>query len=223
MVRRAQTIVAASLLSANFANMEQGIRLAESAGADWLHLDVMDGAFVPNLTFGPKMVKDVKTVSHLPLDVHLMTERPEHLVPMFIDAGADHITFHIEATIHIHRLLMSIREAGRKCGVSLVPSTPVSALSEILPLCNIVLVMTVNPGFGGQTLIGQCLKKIEQLSEIRSRMHYGYLIAVDGGINRDTVKFVRDAGTDVLISGSAFFASSNPSEEIQIFRGTIFV
>lgn len=213
------TLVAASLLSADFAYIADAVRLAEESGSDWIHLDVMDGSFVPNLTFGPKMVADIRKLTNLPLDVHLMIERPEQLVDEFIAAGADHITFHTEASVHIHRLIGKIHDAGKKAGLSIVPSTPVAVLNEMLPSVDIVLVMTVNPGFGGQSLIDSCLKKIRDLAGMRTKNSHSYHVAVDGGINRSTVESVRDAGADVLISGSAFFGSDNPKAEVTYFRG----
>ena len=213
------TLVAASLLSADFADVLGSLNTIESAGADWLHLDVMDGSFVPNLTFGAKMVADVKKRTSLPLDVHLMTEHPETLVSDFIDAGADYITFHLEATVHAHRLLTEIKTSGVKAGISIVPSTPASALSEILHVVDLILVMTVNPGFGGQKHLPECLDKVRFYENQRNKNGYGYLIEVDGGINRQTAAGAREAGADVLVSGSALFSAKNPEEEVRIFKG----
>ena len=213
------TIVAASLLAADFAFIADAVRLAEDSGADWLHLDIMDGAFVPNLSFGPKMASDIRKLTELPIDVHLMVEQPERIAFDFVDAGADHVTFHTEATVHVHRLLESLRNRGVMTGVSIVPSTPVSMVVEILPFVDIVLVMTVNPGFGGQTLIPACLGKNRALGAIRSDRELSYRIAVDGGVNRSTVDEVRRSGADVLISGSAFFGAGDPATEVEFFRG----
>lgn len=215
------TIVAASVLSADFSDIRGAIHTAETAAADWIHLDVMDGVFVPNLTFGPKMVADIRSLTNLPLDVHLMITHPEALMQSFIDAGSDHITFHFEATVHVHRLLTTIKKAGIKAGISIVPSTPVAAIVEILDMIDIVLVMTVNPGYGGQKLIPRCLQKVRELALIRHTNENSFLIAVDGGVNGKTVGEIRDAGTDVLISGSAFYASDRPEEEVANFRGVL--
>ncbi|MBT3272802.1 MAG: ribulose-phosphate 3-epimerase [Spirochaetales bacterium] len=215
------TLVAASLLSADFSQISNGIITAEKAGADWLHLDVMDGSFVPQITFGPKMVKDIRKHTDLPLDVHLMVEHPETMVEDFIDAGADHISFHLEATVHVHRLLSLIKDAGVRPGISIVPSTPVSALNEVLDLTDIILIMTVNPGFGGQEIIKSCLKKVSSLAELRKKTGDQFMLEVDGGINRITAASAREAGSDVLISGSAFFSSKTPAEEVKIFKGNL--
>lgn len=211
-------LIAPSILSADFSDLRGGARTIEDSGADWVHLDVMDGRFVPNLTFGPKMVADLRPHCGLPFDVHLMTEEPEGLVEAFAKAGADWITFHIEATVHAHRLVQRIHDLGAKAGISLVPSTPVSAVEELLPFVDLALVMTVNPGFGGQALIGSCLRKIEALARLRQALGLDFLISVDGGVNRATLEAVAGAGADVLVMGSAFFGSSNPAGEVLAAR-----
>jgi ribulose-phosphate 3-epimerase len=203
--------VAASFLAANWSDTSSELSRMESAGADWLHLDVMDGRFVPALTFGPKMVADLKPRSRLPFDVHLMTVEPERLVPDFLKAGADKLTFHLEASVHAHRLAETIRESGAGCGVSIVPSTPASALSELLPIVDLVLVMTVDPGAGGQALIPSCLRKCEVLAAERKARGLSFLISVDGGINSDTARQAGAAGADVLVMGSALFSARDPA------------
>ncbi|TFG84709.1 MAG: ribulose-phosphate 3-epimerase [Spirochaetales bacterium] len=204
-------IIAPSLLSADFARVGDALLLVESSGASWIHLDVMDGRFVPNLTFGPKMVADLKKRSGLFFDAHLMTVEPETLVDSFIQAGADSVTFHLEACIHAHRLAERIRSTGRKAGISIVPSTPVALAFEMLPYVDIVLVMTVNPGFGGQKMIPGCLDKLNALRIERQRRGLDFLLEVDGGINADTAPAAIAAGADVLVMGSSFFESADPA------------
>lgn len=198
-------IVAPSVLSADFSDFAGAIREIDLSLAPWVHLDVMDGRFVPNLTFGPKLVEDLRPLSGVFFDVHLMTADPDSLIPGFAEAGADQISFHVEAVVHAHRSLQRIRELGKKAGIAIVPSTPVSAIGELLPFADYVLVMTVNPGFGGQTLIPQCLDKVRLLTKLREEGRHAYRIAVDGGVNPETAVSVRSAGADVLVTGSAFF------------------
>jgi ribulose-phosphate 3-epimerase len=179
----------------------------------------MDGKFVPNLTFGSKMVADLRPHSSSVFDVHLMVYRPEDLIDEFAEAGADYITFHAEAVVHSHRLLQSIRNLGKKTGISIVPSTPVIMIEELLPLVDLVLVMTVNPGFGGQVLIPACLEKVKNLVRLREQKGLSFLISVDGGINEATAAQARDAGVDVLVAGSAFFNARDKKALVSQLKG----
>jgi len=183
----------------------------------------MDGCFVPNITFGHKMVEDIRKYTSLPFDVHLMTVNPDQFIKRFAEAGADYITFHLEAVTHAHRTVMQVKGTGKKVGVSIVPSTPAFMLQELLPELDLVLVMTVNPGFGGQKLIPSCLEKVRYLDRVRQEQGYRYLIAVDGGINQFTAPQAIQAGANVLVLGSAFFLSPDPSAEIAMVKGTKFV
>ncbi len=199
-------LLAPSILSADFTNLGASVELIKQKGGDWIHIDVMDGHFVPTLSFGALVVRAIRPKSTLPFDVHLMVTNPESLIPDFISAGADYITFHIEAAVHAHRLISLIHEAGIKAGISIVPSTPVADLKELLPIVDLVLVMTVNPGFGGQVMIPSCLEKVRELKKIQQESGFSYIVSVDGGVNARTLSAVVDAGADVIVSGSAFFS-----------------
>lgn len=201
-------ILAPSLLSADFSNLTEAFEKIENYGGKAVHIDVMDGQFVPEITYGQPVVRSVRKLSKLPFDVHLMVENPELQIESFAKAGADWITFHLEAAVHSHRIIQHIHELGKKAGISIVPSTPVAALKELLEYVDIVLVMTVNPGYGGQVLIPSCVEKVKELKRIREEKGYNYKISVDGGVNSDTLKTVLDAGTDIVVSGSAFFNGS---------------
>lgn len=200
-----RTHISPSILSADFARLGEQVREADAAGADAIHIDVMDGHFVPNITIGPLVVRAVRRVTELPLEVHLMIEQPERYIGDFAQAGADLIIVHVETCPHLDRTLHQIRETGVRVGVTLNPSTPVMALQEILDLVDHVLVMSVNPGFGGQSLIPYTMAKVRQLVALRDERHLGYDIEVDGGINADTAASVVAAGANILVMGSAIF------------------
>lgn len=197
--------LAPSLLSADFSSLENAIKQIEENGGSVVHIDVMDGQFVPEITYGQPVIRSIRKLTKLPFDVHLMVENPENKIDSFVDAGADWITFHYEATNHAHRLIQMIHEKGKLAGVSICPGTPINLLSEILKCADIILVMTVNPGWGGQKIIQSCVEKIAELKKIREEKGYNYLISVDGGVNSQTLESVKSAGADIIVSGSAFF------------------
>jgi len=213
--------IAPSILNADLSNLSQQIRYVEIGGADWIHCDIMDGHFVPNITFGPPIVKAVKNSTRLPVDVHLMIENADKYIESFVENGADILTVHQEAQIHLNRTLNRIKELNIKAGVSINPSTPVHALYEVLELADLILIMTVNPGFGGQSFIESSLKKIEQLSALRERNNYKYLVETDGGIGLDNIVSVSNAGCDVFVVGSAIFKSDNISATTTELRNKI--
>ncbi|AOA00067.1 ribulose-phosphate 3-epimerase [Carnobacterium divergens] len=207
--------ISPSILSADFANLERDIRIVEEGGADYIHVDVMDGHFVPNITLGPNIVSAIRPVTKLPLDCHLMIENPEKYIEDFAKAGADIITVHVESTPHIHRAIQMIKNAGVRAGVVLNPGTPVAAVEYVLSECDMVLVMTVNPGFGGQSFIPETLKKIEKLKQLKEANHYHYEIEVDGGIVPETAKQCKQAGADVFVAGSYVYNAEDPQKQIQ--------
>lgn len=208
--------VAPSILDADLANLQGELKKITSA--DWLHLDIMDGHFVPNLSFGPPLVKSLRGKTSLPFDVHLMVNNPETLIPLFLDAGAEMITVHIETTPHLHRLVSWIRTEGLKAGVALNPSTPLNGLELVLPDLDLVLLMTVNPGYGGQKLIGGVLEKIKRLRKQIIKENLNCRIGVDGGINIETAGDVIVAGADHLVAGTYIFNAPNPAAAIRNLR-----
>ena len=210
--------IAPSILASDFANLGRDIASLSDWQADWVHFDVMDGHFVPNLSFGPPILSTIRPLTKLPIDAHLMVEEPARFIPWFIQAGADLITIHVEAEKHLHRALQQIREAGRKAGVVLNPGTPASAVSEVLPYCDLVLVMSVNPGYGGQKFIPESVAKIAELRQMIDERGLATEIEVDGGINPETAKLCIDAGATILVAGSAVFQASNPAEMIHSLR-----
>jgi len=212
-----EPIIAPSILSADFYDIGSAVRYVEESGCPWLHLDIMDGHFVPPITFGHKMIADIRAKTRLFLDAHLMIKEPERHINAYIESGADAITFHYEACVHSHRLIQSILHAGLKAGISIVPSTPVSNIIPLLELVDLVLVMTVNPGYGGQKLIPFCLQKVEELKRIREQEGLNFLIAIDGGINAKLIPDLVIQQPDVLVIGSAFFGAPDKKQFVANF------
>ncbi|MEC4673544.1 MAG: ribulose-phosphate 3-epimerase [Nitrospirota bacterium] len=210
--------IAPSILAADFARLAEEVSKVEAAGADLLHVDVMDGHFVPNLTVGPPIVEALRGVTSLQLDVHLMITNPDFFLPEFAEAGATYLTVHTETCPHLHRTIQSIKELGVKAGVTLNPSTSLITLEEIIAEVDLVLIMSVNPGFGGQSFIPRSLNKISRAKEMITRSGSHALLEVDGGINLDNVTEVVKAGADILVAGSAIFNSGNYAETMQAFR-----
>lgn len=202
-------IIAPSILSADFSNLSQQIRSVEIGGADWIHCDVMDGKFVPNLTFGPVIIQAVRKTTKLPIDVHLMIKNPDALLEKFVESGADWITVHQEEVVHLNRTLTLIHELGAKAGVAINPSTPISTLTEIINMVDMILVMSVNPGFGGQKFIDNSFKKIEELVVLRKNSHANFLIEVDGGIGIENIKDLSNVGCDVFVIGNSIYGKDN--------------
>ncbi|MHC1702371.1 MAG: ribulose-phosphate 3-epimerase [Tenuifilaceae bacterium] len=207
-------LVAPSLLSADFGNLNHDIEMVNSSDADWFHLDIMDGVFVPNISFGFPVIKQVKKLAKKPLDVHLMIVDPDKYLEKFKEIGADILTVHYEACTHLHRTLDQIRKLGMKAGVSINPHTPVEVLSEILGEADLVLIMSVNPGFGGQKFIENSYSKIERLRKMIDSKKLNTLIEVDGGVDTDNARKLYDAGVNVLVAGNAVFGAKNPADVI---------
>ncbi len=210
--------IAPSILSADFSRLGDEIKAVEQAGADWIHVDVMDGHFVPNITIGPGVVADIRKVTGLPLDVHLMIEDPDRYIKDFAEAGADILTVHVEACPHLHRTLHYIKEQQVRAGVVLNPATPLSSLEEVLHDIDMVLLMSVNPGFGGQEFIPSLLDKTLNLKEIMEHYDHEFDLEVDGGIKADNAADIKQAGANVLVAGSAIFESKNYEDAIQKLR-----
>jgi ribulose-phosphate 3-epimerase len=204
-------IIAPSILSADFTNLAQQIRLVEIGGADWIHCDIMDGHFVPNITFGPVLVEAARKVTKLPVDVHLMIENPDNYVKDFIDAGADYVSVHVEEVTHLNRAINRIKELGAKAGVVVNPGTPVDSIADIAEYIDLLLIMTVNPGFGGQKFIPNSTRRIKEAVELRKKYNASYLIEIDGGVNVKTARAAFDAGAEVFVAGSSVFNADNIS------------
>lgn len=210
--------IAPSILSADFAKLGDEIAMCEAGGADWIHVDVMDGCFVPNLTYGAKVIETCRRLTDLPLDVHLMVVEPEKYFDDFVKAGASGLTIHVEAAPHLHRQLTRIRELGCRAGVALNPATPLNAVCEIVPEIDVLLVMTVNPGFGGQRFIEYSVDKVRRARLLLDDEGSDAVLEVDGGISRDTIERVWQAGADTFVAGNAIFAAKDPKGEIAALR-----
>ncbi|MBS1490364.1 MAG: ribulose-phosphate 3-epimerase [Bacteroidetes bacterium] len=209
------TLVAPSVLAADFANLQHEIEMINSSTADWIHIDIMDGVFVPNISIGLPVAEAIKRHAKKPMDVHLMIVQPEKYVEDFVKAGASSISVHVEACPHLHRNIQQLKSLGVKAGVAINPHTPVSFLSEVIAEIDLVCLMSVNPGFGGQKFIERTYAKIKELKELMTRHHSSALIEIDGGVNQENAPRLIEAGANVLVAGNFVFSSSNPKEVIQ--------
>ncbi|GIK23039.1 MAG: ribulose-phosphate 3-epimerase [Ignavibacterium sp.] len=204
-------LLAPSILSADIANLSEQIKLVEKNGADWIHCDIMDGHFVPNITFGPVLVEAAKRSTDLPLDVHLMIKNPDNFLEDFKNAGADIISVHYEEVVHLNRTISKIKELGAKAGVVINPSTPVSMVKDVAEYIDLLLIMTVNPGFGGQSFISNSERRISEAVKLRAELKADFLIEVDGGVNKNTITKIKNAGCDVFVAGSSIFKAKDVS------------
>jgi ribulose-phosphate 3-epimerase len=202
-------LIAPSILSADFSNLSQQIRLTEMGGADWIHCDIMDGHFVPNITIGPVIVKAARKITRLPVDVHLMIENPDKYLEAFVDAGANYLSVHVEEVVHLNRTINRIKELGCKAGVVVNPATSINSIVDIAEYIDLLLIMTVNPGFGGQKFIQNSIRRIEEAVNLRTKLKANFLIEIDGGVNNETISAAKKAGVDVFVAGSAIFDADN--------------
>ena len=212
-------LIAPSILSADFGNLAGAVRHIAESGAEWIHVDVMDGHFAKNLSFGPKTIADLRPLTKLVMDCHLMVDNPQEHIESFAEAGADYFTFHAEAAVHSHRIIQNIKSSGMKAGMCIVPGTPVGVLEELLPDLDLVLVLLVNPGFGGQKMIASCLDKVSKLKALREERGCHYLLSVDGGVTADNAPLVIEKGADVIVAGSAFFNAQDHREAVRKLKG----